>query len=232
MAKEKKPLTKAQKAYNARRRYYRQAQRYLNQSRQAATFSEKARYFKLAERSYMNAIDTYARPIQVKKSKTISDKTKGIVKNETIREKTKFLRSNETIRDATKNLRRSEPIRELTEIFRPATAYQRKKSEKEVSKLIEESEERATVKGMSEKERRTFEAREILKTQAGHRIYGAFVDQWKDSEDREAALMAYFGADDLMEVIEIIEQAGLGLYDDIESEMKYDEVRTSLERYL
>lgn len=230
MAREKKPLTKAQKAYNARRRYYRQAQRYLNQSRQAATFSEKARYFKLAERSYMNAIDTYARPIKVEKSKTISKQTKGLVRNESIRTKTEFLRSNDFFSDLTKNLRRSKPIRELTEIFRPAT--RRKTSAKEVSKLIEESEERATIKGMSEQERRTFEAREILKTQAGHRIYGAFVDQWKNAEDREAALMKYFGADDLMEVIEIIEQAGLGLYDDIESEMKYDEVRTSLERYL
>ena len=230
MAREKKPLTKAQKAYNARRRYYRQAQRYLQQSRQAASFTEKGRYFKLAERSFVSAINTYSRPVKVQKSKTISEQTKNLTKNEAIRAKTEGLRSNEFFGDLTKDLRKSKPIRELSEIFRPAT--KRRMSEKEVKTIIEESEQRATVKGMTEQERRTFEAREILKTKAGHRIYGAFVDQWKNAEDREKALIDYFGASDLMEVIEIIEDADLGLYDDIESEEKYDEVRTSLERYL
>lgn len=65
--------------------------------------------------------------------------------------------------------------------------------------------------------RRDIEAREILKTSAGKRIYGATVSIWQDSpyHTREQALIEYFGVSDLMGVIEKFEgEFGERLYSD------------------
>lgn len=114
-----------------------------------------------------------------------------------------------------KSLGESRPLR------RPSKSYQ--------EKLIEDSEERATAKGMSAFARREYEASEIVTGQIGRRIYGAFSDVWKDADDREDALLKYFGAASMMDVIEEIEAAGIDIYADPESEVKYDEIRTALE---
>lgn len=122
----------------------------------------------------------------------------------------------------------SKPIQELQRSLNPRKPL-RKPGKELRSRIIEESEKTATVDGMDEYEMRQEEASEILTGSIGRRVFGAFVDIWKDSEDREGAILDYFGASDMMEVIEAIEDAGIDIYSDPESEQKYDEIRTAVE---
>lgn len=124
-------------------------------------------------------------------------------------------RFSKPIQDLERSLNPNAPLR------KPGTGYQ--------SKIIEESEKTATVGGMSEYEMQEYEASEILTGSIGRRVFGAFADVWKDSEDREGAILDYFGASNMMEVIEAIEDAGIDIYSDPESEQKYDEIRTAIE---
>ena len=83
--------------------------------------------------------------------------------------------------------------------------------------------------------RRELEAQEILETDIGNRIYGALVDIWKDSDyaDRNQAIMDYFGAESMADVIQAIEDAGIDLYADPESMERYQEIRTAIsERFV
>ena len=90
-------------------------------------------------------------------------------------------------------------------------------------KLVEESEQQLVSrrKGLDEKKNREAEAKEIMKTVAGRRIYAATTDIWEDSEysDRDIPIIAFFGAQDMLEVIEIFEREfGQDLYKEPESE--------------
>ena len=75
--------------------------------------------------------------------------------------------------------------------------------------------------------RRDIEAREIMNTNVGAKIYGATVSIWQDSPyaNRDVALMEYFGVTDLMGVIEKFEaEFGEKLYsDDFEPNLKPSE---------
>lgn len=133
----------------------------------------------------------------------------------------------QTYEDPTK-ARFSKPIQDLERSLNPSAPL-RKPGAGYQSKIIEESEKTATVGGMSEDERQEFEASEILTGSIGRRVFGAFADVWKDSEDREGAILDYFGASNMMEVIEAIEDAGIDIYSDPESEQRYDEIRTAIE---
>lgn len=112
----------------------------------------------------------------------------------------------------------------------------RKPSEKRRSRAIEESEELALESSLSDDEtRRELEAQSILSSDIGNRIYGALVDIWKDSDyvDRNQAIMDYFGADSMADVLQAIEDAGIDLYADPESMERYQEVRTAIsERFV
>ena len=107
----------------------------------------------------------------------------------------------------------------------------RKPSEKRRSKAIGESEELALESSLSDDEtRRELEAQSILSSDIGNRVYGALVDIWKDSDyaDRNQAIMDYFGADSMADVLQAIEDAGIDLYADPESMERYQEVRTAI----
>lgn len=83
--------------------------------------------------------------------------------------------------------------------------------------------------------RRELEAEEILSTDIGNRVYGALVDIWKDSDyaDRNQAIMDYFGAESMADVLQAIEDAGIDLYADPESMERYQEIRTAIsERFV
>lgn len=112
----------------------------------------------------------------------------------------------------------------------------RKPSEKRRSKAIEESEELALESSLSDDEtRRELEAQSILSSDIGNRIYGALVDIWKDSDyaDRNQAIMDYFGAENMADVLQAIEDAGIDLYVDPESMERYQEIRTAIsERFV
>ena len=133
----------------------------------------------------------------------------------------------QTYEDPTK-VEFSKPIQDLQRSLNPKVPL-RKPGAGFKSKIIEESEKTATVGGMSESEMQEYEASEILTGSIGRRVFGAFADVWKDSEDREGAILDYFGASNMMEVIEAIEDAGIDIYSDPESEQRYDEIRTAIE---
>lgn len=132
-----------------------------------------------------------------------------------------------TYEDPTK-ARLSKPIQDLTSrlsvrkpLKKPTESYQADVIATSVN---------ANPDKMSDADRRDYEARSIMGTEVGHRIYGAFADVWKDDpENRDQAIMNYLGASDMMEVIEIIEEQGIDVYADPESEQKYDEIRTAIE---
>lgn len=134
----------------------------------------------------------------------------------------------QTYEDPTK-AKFSKPIQDLQRSLNP-NAPLRKPGEGYQSRIIEDSEKRATKGGMSEYEMRQEEASDILTGSIGRRVYGAFVDIWKDEEgDRDDAILKRFGVDSMMDLLEIIEAAGIDIYSDPESEIKYDEIRTALE---
>lgn len=134
----------------------------------------------------------------------------------------------QTYEDPTK-AKFSKPIQDLERSLNPNRPL-RKPGEGFQSKIIEESKARATKGGMSEYEIRQEEASDILTGSIGRRVYGAFVDIWKDEEgDRDDAILKRFGVDSMMDLLEIIEESGIDIYQDPESELKYDEIRTALE---
>lgn len=112
----------------------------------------------------------------------------------------------------------------------------RKPSDKRRSRAIDESEELALESSLSDDEtRRELEAQSILSSDIGNRVYGALVDIWKDSDyaDRNQAIMDYFGAESMADVLQAIEDAGIDLYADPESMERYQDVRTAIsERFV
>lgn len=137
-----------------------------------------------------------------------------------------------TYEDPTK-AKMSRPIQELSQRLSPRKPL-RPASAKARKQLIDESESRATVSGMTDDELRDAEAADILSGSiVGKRLYGALVDIWdKDDvgwENRDDAIKEYFGVDSMMDVIEAIEDMGIDIYADPESQERYDEIRTAIE---
>lgn len=69
-------------------------------------------------------------------------------------------------------------------------------------------------------------AREVLNSNIGSRIIGAFESEWRDDKSNMLEIiMQKTGASDLMEVIEIIEEkVGASLYMEPGSDPRYDEI--------
>lgn len=133
-----------------------------------------------------------------------------------------------TYEDPTKVKKLSKPLQDLTSRLSVRKPL-RKPTESYQADVIATS-MNANPDKMSDADRRDYEARSIMGTEVGHRIYGAFADVWKDDPaNRDQAIMDYLGASDMMEVIEIIEEQGIDIYADPESEQKYDEIRTAIE---
>ena len=87
--------------------------------------------------------------------------------------------------------------------------------------------------------RREREARSILNSKIGKRIYGGLVGVWRGeagegetfSRDKmDAAILDHFGVDSMADVLEILEQQ-VNLYDNPESEERYDVVRLAVEQF-
>ena len=132
-----------------------------------------------------------------------------------------------TYEDPTK-ARMSKPMQDLTSRLSVRKPL-KKPSESRQADVIATS-VNANPDKMSDADRRDYEARSIMGTEVGHRIYGAFADVWKnDPENRDQLILEHVGATDMMEVIEMIEEQGIDIYADPESEQKYDEIRTAVE---
>lgn len=91
--------------------------------------------------------------------------------------------------------------------------------EQRKQELIEKSKQALESALQDPEKRREREARILLSsTSVGHKIMGGLVDVWINADDREQAILNYFGVDNLASVIDILEQKiGDALYssDDI-----------------
>ena len=104
-------------------------------------------------------------------------------------------------------------IKELLNTLGDVKAHPRKSAEQ----LIRESYTQLRGARTADAARRAKEARAIMNSPVGSRIYGATVDIWKGAPDINQALMDYFEVDDMMGVIEKFEQEfSDDLYKDIE----------------
>lgn len=105
--------------------------------------------------------------------------------------------------------------------------------------LLRES-EKVTGKTNIENRRET-EARAILNSPIGSRIYAGLVDVWakpaieggavvnkRTQDDIDALIMDYYGVDSMMDVIEMLERQNPDLYTDPESLERYHSISTSI----
>lgn len=202
MAKARKRERKSDDVYNARRRFRRQAQRYLAKADNSGGL-ERARYEALARDAAMSAIRTYSK----------GQKVQGQVKQ---------------LADRLNITERSFGLKAFAQGFEKSGVYA-----KDISKLIERSQSALVGKGRS----RDDMARDILSAgNIGSRFYGGLVQIWgKNEESRKhpnRAILEYFGANDLLEVLEDLEDAGIDLYAPDVNDDVYKSVQLKLQRFI
>jgi hypothetical protein len=197
-------------AYNARRRFIRTASRYLNKSKDAVG-AEAARYRVMARDTIKKAASLYERKADISRSKQFT----SIAKDLGINVKEFMRRETET-----------------------------KREQQRVQNLISESRELVSDRPLTRAEqvdfRREQEARAILSSPIGSRIYAGLVDVWaqptiengelvsrKSTEDINRAIMDYYDVNNMMDVIEILEKQ-IDLYADPESLERYDAVSLTI----
>ena len=98
-------------------------------------------------------------------------------------------------------------------------------------KLVRESKSSLESSLKDSEIRREREARAILNSKIGHRIYGGTVSIWKGREDIDAAIMEHFGVDSMADVIDLLEQE-IDLYqvEDVPETSSGDVVRMKIEQ--
>ena len=98
-------------------------------------------------------------------------------------------------------------------------------------KLVRESKSSLESSLKDSEVRREREARAILNSKIGHRIYGGTVSIWKGREDIDAAIMEHFGVDSMADVIDMLEQE-IDLYqaEDVPETSSGDVVRMKIEQ--
>lgn len=189
--------------YNARRRFRRQAQRYLAKADNSGGL-ERARYEALARNATMNAIRTYSS----------GQKVQGQVK---------------ALADRLDITERSFGLRAFARGFNQSGV-----NAKQVSDLVQKSFSELSGKGRS----RDDMARDILSAgNIGSRFYGGLVQIWGvDEESRKhpnKAILDYFtGANDMLDVLEELEDAGIDLYAPDVNDDVYKSVQLKLQRFI
>lgn len=198
-------------AYNARRRYTRAAERYLNKAKDSVGATAD-RYRAMARDAIGKAAELYERKADIKRSRKFRDTASKLGVN--------------------------------VDEFMIGEATTKREQERRETLLSESESFIAPTGSASEKAqaRRDQEARAILNSPIGSRIYAGTVDIWtqpkydpetgelvnrKTQDDIDQAIMDYFGADNMMDVIEILEKE-TDLYADPESMERYDAVSLTI----
>ena len=192
--------------YNSRRRFRRQAQRYLAKANNSGGL-ERARYEALARNATMNAIRTYSS----------GQKVQGQVK---------------ALADRLDITERSFGLRAFAHGFNQSGV-----NAKQVSDLVQKSYSALVGYSGSKGKSRDDMARDILSAgNIGSRFYGGLVQIWgKNEESRKhpnKAILEYFDANDLLEVLEGIEDAGIDLYAPDVNDDVYKSVQLKLQRFI
>ena len=207
------------KAYNARRRFVRAAKRYMNKAKDSVGATAQ-RYRAMARDAVEKAAELYERKADIQRAKdftTLANEL-GVNINE-------FLTGE------------NPPQRE-----RQRRETLKKESEQVISSLPREN----MSKEESRKYRRDQEARAILNSPYGSRIYAGLVDIWTNPEfdqvtgelvnhrstaDIDKLITDYYGVESMMDVIEILEKQ-TDLYGDPESMERYDTVSLTIAKGL
>lgn len=210
MARQRTRNQSSDDTYNARRRYLRKADRYLDKARDAIG-AESARYREMARNMATKAAQLYERKGNIPRSSLFNRVEKEL-----------GIQVNGLMR------RKDETERER----------------QQVERLVRESETIVQPSRLSREAltdwRREEEARAILNSPIGSRIYAGLVDVWaqptiengelvnrKSTEDINRAIMDYYDVNNMMDVIEILEQQ-IDLYADPESLERYDAVSLTI----
>ena len=188
--------------YNARRRYRRQAERYLAKAEKASGI-KKARYEAQARDATMKASQLYAK----------GQKPQGQVKS---------LMERQGIDMGT--------IAALS----AAKGYKSGGIGRKVERLVNQS--LNALVGNGEKTRDQM-ARDILSTgNVGSRFYGGLVQVWDETEESRRhpnrAILEFFGAESIMDVLEKLEAQGIDLYTPDQNDDVYKSVQLKLQQYI
>lgn len=197
---------RSDETYNARRRFIRTAKNYLGKARDSVG-AESMRYRELARDLLTKAASLYERKANITRSKdfTTTAKQLGIDVKE-------FMRGDD----------------------------ETKREQQRVKRIIDESKTWVSGKKMTREQRREWrrskEAQAILNGPIGSRIYAGLVDVWaqptfedgelvnrQNVEDINQAIMDYYGVDNMMDVISILEKQ-MDIYADPKSLERYDAV--------
>ena len=188
--------------YNARRRYRRQAERYLSKAERASG-PERARYQAQARNATIKAAQTYAR------GQKPQGQIKALVERQGI--------GSGTIAAAS---------------F--ARGYKSGGIGASVERLVSQS-----LSALVGKEQKTRDqmARDILSTgNIGSRFYGGLVQVWDETEESRRhpnrAILEFFGAESIMDVIEELEARGIDLYTPDENDDVYKSAQLKLQQYV
>ena len=188
--------------YNARRRYRRQAERYLAKAEEASGL-KRARYQAQARNATIKAAQTYAR----------GQKPQGQVK---------ALMERQGIGAGT------------IAAVSAAKGYKSGGIGDGVRRLVNQS-----LSALVGKEQKTRDqmARDILSTgNVGSRFYGGLVQIWDETEESRKhpnrAILEFFGADSIMDVIEKLEDQGIDLYTPDENDDVYKSAQLKLQQYI
>lgn len=188
--------------YNARRRYRRQAERYLAKAEKASGL-ERARYQAQARNATIKAAQTYAR----------GQRPQGQVK---------ALMERQGIGAGT------------IAAVSVAKGYRSGGIGDGVRRLVNQSP--SALAGKEQKTRDQM-ARDILSTgNVGSRFYGGLVQVWDETEESRQhpnrAILEFFGADSIMDVIEELEAQGIDLYTPDENDDVYKSAQLKLQQYV
>lgn len=188
--------------YNARRRYRRQAERYLAKAEKASGL-KRARYQAQARAATIKAAQTYAQ----------GQKPQGQVKA---------------------LMERQGIGRGTIAAVSAAKGYKSGGIGGSVERLVNQS--LNALVGKREKTRDQM-ARDILSTgNVGSRFYGGLVQVWDETEESRRhpnrAILEFFGAESIMDVLEKLEAQGIDLYTPDENDDVYKSVQLKLQQYI
>lgn len=201
-------------AYNARRRYQRSAERNIKKAEQSSG-ATAARYRQLARDDLDKAMETYEQGTTQNFNKTITNL------------------ANQLGVDLQQQRRRMQSMRKGTYDKLRESAISEEKSRTRLIANIEDDEAR-----------RQAEARQIMNSKIGSRIFGGLVDVWNkpgleiqgeygaDEGKIYGALFDYFNVDNLADMLEKVEQIiGDKLYGDEDSDAMYEAVKVMLQKH-
>lgn len=170
--------------YNARRRFRRQAERNLAKAQRTSGI-EKSRYMEQARQATISALQTYA------KGQRPQGQVKKLAENLGVTQNYALAQAGFQGFGAGKS------------------AYS-----KGIESLVSQSKQ--ALQSYKAQQSRDDMARDILRGNVGSRFYAGLIDIWGDTPEHRAnpnaAILEFFGADTMMDVLEQIEAEGIDIY--------------------